>query len=161
MKKLLTILFLLSVSVPSFAKSPFYIGGSVSQSSIHADDSLSHSLVVGSGLITGLSLEGGFTTHGKFEVSQAELEAQSLYGAIKPNLNFGPLQLYGKIGAHSWIIESSNKPEFDDDSLDLFWAVGVDYAVMGPLALGVEYTSYEIAGTTLESVGVTAVLYLF
>lgn len=162
MKKLFIALALTLPISTAYADSWVYGGASIGSSNYEDENSLAHSFYVGTGILPWVGVEGGFTEHGKFDIEEGEMKAQSVYGALKPNMNFGPLQIYGKVGAHSWIFEADEGVSIkDDDGVDFMWSVGVDYTFIGPVALGIEYTSYNIKSEMVSTVNATATVYLF
>ncbi len=162
MKKILLGLLFLLPSLTVSADSWIYGGASIGSSTMKDQTSLAHSFYIGSGIMPWVGIEGGFTEHGKFDLYGGEISADSVYGALKPNLNFGPLQLYAKVGVHSWLYSGEEDVTVkDDDGLDMMWAVGADFSLASPIAIGIEYVTYTVADTELSSVNATATLYLF
>ncbi len=162
MNRILLSLICFLAPLTAFADSWIYGGASIGTSTLEEENSISHSFYVGSGIMPWVGIEGGYTEHGKFDLYGGEIVAESLYGALKPNLNFGPFQLYAKIGVHSWLYSGeSNVTVQDDDGLDMMWGIGADVSLASPIALGVEYVTYVVADKELSSVNATATLYLF
>ncbi|MBF9002547.1 MULTISPECIES: outer membrane beta-barrel protein [Vibrio] len=162
MKKLLLTTLMVVVSAPVMADSWIYGGVSAGSSEFRDDNSIAHSFFVGTGIMPWVGLEGGYADFGKFDLGGGKVWTESVYGAIKPNLNFGPLQLYAKVGLNSWVTEGDDDTSYDDDDgLDAMWSVGVDYTFMGPVALGLEYSNYTIGDHDLNTINVTATIYMF
>ncbi len=162
MKKILLGFAFAFLPLAAQADSWIYGGASVGSSTLEEETSLAHSFYIGSGIMPWVGIEGGYTEHGKFDLYGGEITAESVYGALKPNLNFGPLQLYAKVGVHSWLYSGeTNVTVQDDDGLDMMWAVGADFSLASPIALGIEYVTYTVADAELSSVNATATLYLF
>lgn len=162
MKKLLVTTLALLASSPALADSWIYGGVSVGSSEYEEQNSISHSFFVGTGIMPWVGLEGGYSDFGKFDLGGGKVWGESVYGAIKPNLNFGPLQLYAKWGVNSWVLEGDDDTTIaDDDGLDPMWSVGADYTFLGPIALGVEYSNYSFGDKDVRSVNLTATIYMF
>lgn len=162
MKKTLLSLACILLPLTAQADSWIYGGASIGSSNLQEETSLAHSFYIGSGVMPWVGIEGGYTEHGKFDLYGGEITAESVYGALKPNLNFGPLQLYAKVGVHSWLYSGEKDVTVqDDDGLDMMWAVGADFSLASPIAIGIEYVTYTVADAELSSVNATATLYLF
>ncbi|PSD41881.1 outer membrane beta-barrel protein, partial [Vibrio sp. V02_P2A34T13] len=103
MKKTLIALALISTSSMAFADSWIYGGASVGQSDLNGKSGTSYNIHAGTGILPLIGLEAGYTDHGKFEVTATnEIAASSVYFAVKPSIDFGPLHVYAKGGLHSW-----------------------------------------------------------
>ncbi|MDC0610362.1 porin family protein [Vibrio sp.] len=163
MKKTLLIPMLaLFASSTTFANSLVYGGASAGSSEYLNDKSVSYSLYVGTGVIPFLGIEGGYTDFGKFDAAGGDIQAEAAYGALRPNVTFGPLQIYAKLGVNSWVLEGDAGVNIeDDDGVDEMWAVGADYAMFGPMALGIEYSNYSFGNKDVKSINATATFYFF
>lgn len=163
MKKLaLVSLLALSVTPSVWANSIVYGGASVGSSEYDNDKSVAYNLHVGTGILPWISVEGGYTHHGKFSFTGGDIEAESAYGAIRPNVTFGALQVYAKAGLNSWILEADPGVTLSDDSgVDKMWAVGADYTLIGPMAVGLEYSNYTMGNKDVKSVNATVTFYFF
>ncbi|MCW8332146.1 outer membrane beta-barrel protein [Photobacterium sp. SDRW27] len=160
MKKTLFALLLTGISTTAVADSWLYGGASVGQSDIGDDDTTSYSVHVGTGILPFIGVEVGYNDFGEFAVSNTTVDATSVYLAAKPSLNFGSLQVYGKMGMHSWELTSDNTSLYgNDDDYDLMWGVGADYQVFGPLALGAQYMSYALGDEDINVVSLTATFH--
>lgn len=142
MKKTLLALALIGASSTAFADSWIYGGASVGQSDLDSETSTSYNIHIGTGILPFIGIEGGYTDHGKFEYTGGDLKASSVYFAVKPSINFGPLQIYAKGGIHSWDLTDSRAAFSDDDGFDFMYGVGADYGVFGPISLGANYINY-------------------
>lgn len=163
MKKI-TLIPLLACLVSSsvWADSWIYGGASLGSSDYDNDDSVSYSLFVGTGILPWIGVEGGYVDHGKFKASAGggDVWSESAYAAIRPNVSFGPLQLYAKAGVNSWILEGDAGVSIpDDDGVDEMWAVGADYSLLGPMSVGVEYSRFSIGNKEVKSINATVTFY--
>ena len=160
MNKTLLALALLGATSIASADSWIYGGLSVGKSDLDGLDDTAYSLHVGTGILPFIGIEGGYTHHGKFSDHGNDVSVKSFYGAIKPSINFGELQIYAKGGLHSWSLDADAGAKFkDDDGYDLMWSVGADYEVFGPFALGANYSNYVIDGDHVGSYNLTAALH--
>ncbi|MGF1720628.1 outer membrane beta-barrel protein [Vibrio kyushuensis] len=158
MKKTLLALALIGASTTAMADSFIYGGASVGSSSLDSEDATSYSIHAGTGLLPFIGLEAGYTDHGKFEFTPGgDVKASSVYFAVKPSINFGPLQVYAKGGVHSWDMTGNGGVNFnDDDSYDMMYGVGADYAVFGPISLGANYMNYVMDNEDIGTFSLTA-----
>ncbi|MDR9826564.1 outer membrane beta-barrel protein [Vibrio sp. FNV 38] len=154
MKKALLALVLMGASATAAADSWIYGGASVGQSDLKGSTDTAFSVHAGTGILPFIGIELGYANHGSFEVSQEKFDVESIYFAAKPSINFGPLQVYGKAGAHSW----SASGDYKKDSYDIMYGVGADYQVFGPLSVGAEYMVYSINKGDVGTFAVTAAL---
>lgn len=162
MKNILLTMLALLASSPVMADSLVYGGVSVGSSEYDSDNSISHSLFVGTGIMPWVGIEAGYAGFGKFDLGGGKVDSESVYGAIKPNLNFGPVQVYAKLGLNSWVLEGDDDTSIaDDDGLDAMWAIGADYTFLGPIALGVEYATYSFDKKDISTISMTATIYMF
>lgn len=161
-KKMTIMAMLLALSSNVWADSLVYGGLSAGSSEFDHDNSLSYGIFVGSGLVPWVGGEIGYINHGKFDLPSGRIRAESAYAAIKPNLNIGALQVYAKLGVNSWVLEGDQGVIIhDDDGVDKMWAVGADYSVLGPLALGIEYVNYTVGHRDVSTINATATFYVF
>ncbi len=162
MKKIISLLFLLGISSSSQAGSLLYGGASAGYARLNDNSAVSNSFFIGTDAIPYLGFEGGTSQLGSFNIDNSDVSYSTLYAAIKPNIEFGPVQLYVKAGLHSWTAEANSGVISENkDDYDAMWAVGADYTVLGPVALGVEYQSYTVGDKQIGSVNLTATLYMF
>ncbi len=154
MKKALLAVALMGASATAAADSWIYAGASVGQSDLESSNDTAFSIHAGTGILPFIGLELGYTNHGSFEVASEKFDVESIYFAAKPSINFGPLQIYGKAGAHSW----SASGDYDKDSYDIMYGVGADYQVFGPLSVGAEYMVYDMNKGDIGTFAVTASL---
>lgn len=154
MKKTLLAVALMGMSATAAADSWIYAGASVGQSDLKSSNDTAFSIHAGTGILPFIGLELGYTNHGSLEADAQKFDVESIYFAAKPSINFGPLQVYGKAGAHSW----SASGDYDKDSYDFMYGVGADYQVFGPLSVGAEYMVYQINKGDIGTFAVTASL---
>ena len=160
MNKTLLALALLGATSLACADSWLYGGIEVGQSDLDGLHGTAYSLHVGTGILPVIGIEGGYTHHGTFSDSGTDVTVQSFYGALKPSINFGDLQIYAKGGLHAWSLDADAGSRFqDDDGYDLMWSVGADYQIFGPVALGANYTNYVIDGEDVGAYNLTAILH--
>ncbi|MCW8335022.1 porin family protein [Vibrio sp. SCSIO 43135] len=158
MKKTLLALALIGASATASADSWIYGGASVGQSDLNSEDATTFSIHAGTGILPFIGVEAGYNNFGEFDFGNGTVEASSFYGAIKPSINFGPLQVYAKGGLHFWDQKANANGYQDEDDLDLMWGFGADYAVFGPLSLGANYMNYTIGDNDIGTVSLTASL---
>ncbi|MDA9555879.1 porin family protein [Vibrio sp.] len=165
MKKTLLTLALLGASSTAMADSLLYGGVSVGQADYEItnqdDEQTTYSVHVGTGLLPIIGVEAGYVNHGEFELLGAsDVTVSSVYAAVKPSINLGGIQVYGKAGLHSWDVASDDNSSYDDDDLDLMYGVGFDVEVFGPVAVGANYMIYEMGDGETTSLNVTATIHL-
>lgn len=156
MKKTLLALALIGASTTAMADSWVYGGASVGSSSLGSEDATSYNIHAGTGILPFIGVEAGYTDHGKFEFTGGDVKASSVYFALKPSLNFGPLQVYAKGGVHSWDMTGNGSEFSNDDDYDLMYGVGADYAVFGPISLGANYMNYVVGKEDIGTFSLTA-----
>ncbi|EKO3563997.1 porin family protein [Vibrio metschnikovii] len=142
MKKTLLALALLGASSAAMADALVYAGASVGQSDYRGDSSTAYNLHVGSGILPFFAVEGGYTKLGDFKINGIETSASTMYAALKPSIDFGPLHIYARGGIHSWKTEINNSK--DDDGFDIMYGVGAEYFIMGPFSVGAGYHRYTL-----------------
>ncbi len=160
MKKLALLALLCGLPLTSWANSWFYFGGSLGTADFENDDALSYSMFAGLGLIPWVGTEIGFVDHGRFNFHNEVIDSQSIYGALRPSVQFGPVNMYAKAGVHSWLTESDSATN-DDDDVNFMWAAGADIAVYRSIAVGVEYASYTVSDTNIDTINLTVTAYVF
>ncbi|WP_341665526.1 porin [Vibrio sp.] len=155
MKNTIIALALIGVSASASADSWLYGGASIGQSDLNSEDTTTYSVHVGTGILPFIGVEAGYNNFGEFDFGNGKVEASSFYAALKPSINFGPLQVYAKAGAHYWEQDSSTISYKDDDDLDFMWGVGADYAIFGPVSLGANYMNYSVGNNDIDTVSLT------
>lgn len=143
-KKTLVTLALLGASSTASA-SLIYAGVGVGQADFRGDDDIAYNLHVGTGLFPFpfMAIEGGYNNFGDFKVTGNKISATSMYAALKPSINFGPLHVYARGGVHSWKTENSSGSKLDD-GFDVMYGVGAEYFIMGPFSIGAGYHRYTL-----------------
>ncbi|WED20548.1 porin family protein [Vibrio sp. JC009] len=142
MKKALLALTLASFAGSAAADALIYGGAKVGQSNYEGKDSTSTEVYVGTGLLPFLGLEAGYVNHGSFEVtSNLDTDIDSVYFAVRPSIDIGPLHIYARGGVHRWNWETG---ALEDDGTNMLYGVGVEYFMAGPIAIGAGYSVYEM-----------------
>lgn len=151
-----------ALSFPTMADSWFYGGASAGVSEYKHENALAHTFYLGTNIIPWIGIEGGYADFGRYKLEGGHVELDSVYGAIKPHVDFGPLELYAKGGVQSWVREGFDDTRIeDDDDLDSFWGIGANYSFMGPISLGLEYSNYKIGNDSVSMLNATASISLF
>jgi hypothetical protein len=158
MKKTLIALALFSTSSMAFADSWIYGGASAGQSDLNGKSGTSYNIHAGTGILPLVGIEAGYTNHGKFEFSATnEIAASSVYFAIKPSIDFGPLHVYAKGGLHSWDKDLNSSKV--DDGIDIMYGVGAEYFLMGPISVGASYMNYTLGDDDIGTVSFNATFH--
>ncbi len=145
MKKTLLALALLGASSSAMADALIYAGASVGQASINDKDSTVLNVHVGTGILPILGVEGGITKFGDVKSNGATIGINSVYGAVKPSFDIGPLHLYAKAGLQYWKTNVDYSGGSDSDSgVDIMYGVGAEYYIMGPFSVGASLMKYTI-----------------
>jgi hypothetical protein len=147
MKKTLLTLALATFAGTALADSLIYGGASVGQSDSGGDTSTSTNIHIGTGILPFIGIEGGYTDHGTFDVSSGvEKKVSSMYAAVRPSIDIGPLNVYARGGLHQWDSTTTGQPE--DDGTDLMYGVGASMNASDilPITLGVGFEVYEVDG---------------
>jgi len=162
-RKALLALMILGASSAVVADSLLYAGISAGRSDFNSNDDTNYGIHVGTGLLPILDIEAGYVEHGDFAATGGNLSLSSAYLAVRPTLNLGDLQLYAKAGVHHWSLDTQFAvTDFRDESkYDLMWGIGAEYAIFGPLSLGINYTGFRIDNENLNAINATASFNLF
>ena len=158
MKKTLLALALASFTTTASADALIYGGAMVGQSDYDGETSTSTEIHIGTGLLPFIGIEGGYIDHGSFDVAGGELNASSLYAAVRPSIDFGPLHIYGRAGLHSWNSDISGTT-VEDDGIDPMYGVGVEYFLFGPIAIGAGYHVYKMDDEDVKNFSLTATFH--
>ncbi|KEY91232.1 hypothetical protein CF67_03049 [Candidatus Photodesmus blepharus] len=140
MKNILLALIFSLVPASVFADSWIYGGVATGQSDYGGVSTLSYSVHAGTGILPLIGVEAGYANHGKFKLIDSDMEISSVYFALKPSLNIGPLEIYAKGGIHSWSLSSINLV----NGYNIMYGFGAEYAVYGLFSLGANYMSYQL-----------------
>jgi hypothetical protein len=166
MKKTLLALMLAGFASTSAADSWLYAGGNFGQATLGDYDSTStYSLHVGTGILPIIGLEAGYVNHGVSEdnsLSQVvEIDSSSLYFAMKPSIDFGPLHVYGKLGFHSYSLDAAEALVTDsfEDGFDIMYGVGAEYFIMSMFSVGAGYQNYSLDNGDIESFTINATFH--
>jgi len=158
MKKTLLAFALIGASTTALADSWIYGGASVGQSDFNGKTSTSMNVHAGTGILPFIGVEAGYTDHGDFDIgANQEMSASSVYFALKPSIDFGPLHVYARGGLHSWDTEITNGAK--DDGVDIMYSVGAEYFIMGPFSVGASYNNYELDDENIDSFSLNATFH--
>lgn len=161
MRKTLLALALIGASSTAMADSWIYGGATVGQSDLSDGDATAYGVHVGTGILPFIGLEAGYWNHGELDVEgyrdqTQKIDAESIYFAAKPSIDFGPLHVYGKAGVHSYKLDGS---DFEEDKVDLMYGVGAEYFIFGPLSLGASYNVFEVKDDSIKNFSLNATLH--
>jgi opacity protein-like surface antigen len=160
MKKTLLALALVGFAGSVAADSLIYGGAMVGQSDYDGETATSAEIHIGTGLLPLIGVEGGYVDHGKFDIGANELKANSLYAALRPSVDFGPLHVYGRAGVHSWETElTGSGSTVKDDGVDPMYGVGLEYFLLGPVAIGAAYHVYKMDDEDVKNFSLTATFH--
>ena len=86
-----------------FCDALVYGGASAGQSDLGGESSTSYNVHVGTGILPFIALEAGFQDFGEFKNAtydnvKRDLQASTVYFAVKPSMDFGPLHVYARAG---------------------------------------------------------------
>lgn len=157
MKKTLLAIALIGASTAALADSWIYGGATVGQSSYKGEDGSSYNIHVGTGILPIIGVEAGYTNHGDFDIGADEVSLSSMYLALKPSIDFGPLHVYAKGGLQSWDKEVNGSKV--DDGVDIMYGVGAEYFFMGPFSVGASYNNYTIDDEDVDSFSLNATFH--
>lgn len=158
MKKTLFALALLGASATASADSWIYGGVNVGQSDFMGDETTSYGVHAGTGILPLIGLEVGYQNHGEFKRHGVTFDADSVYFAVKPSIDFGPLHVYAKGGLHKWDV-SSNVAGLSDDDVDLMYGVGAEYFLFGPVSVGASYNIFEMDKEEVKTLSLNATFH--
>ncbi|WP_165311310.1 porin family protein [Vibrio ziniensis] len=158
MKKTLLAVALIGASTTAFADSWIYGGATVGQSNYKGESSASYNVHVGTGILPIIGVEAGYTKHGDFDLGAgSDTSLSSLYLALKPSIDVGPLHIYAKGGLQSWKSEVDGSKT--DDGVDIMYGIGAEYSVMGPFTVGASYNNYTIDNDEVDSFSLSATFH--
>jgi hypothetical protein len=161
MKKTIIAFTLMAASSTAFADSWIYGGAAVGQSSINSDTGTSYTVHAGTGILPLIGVEAGFTSSGDIDTGSHETtDVSTIYVAIKPSIDLGPLHLYAKGGLHSWK-ETVSLPsgDTDDDGIDITYGVGAEWFISGPISVGASYQNYKLDGDDMSTISLNATIH--
>lgn len=158
MKKTLLAIALIGASTTAFADSWIYGGATVGQSDFKGKTGTSYNVHAGTGILPFIGVEAGYTKHGDFDFGTGnDQTASSVYFALKPSIDFGPLHVYAKGGLHSWDLDQNGTKI--DDGVDIMYGVGAEYFIMGPFSVGASYNSYTLDNEDINSFSLNATFH--
>ncbi|NOI28138.1 outer membrane beta-barrel protein [Vibrio coralliilyticus] len=162
MKKTLLALALLGASATASADSWIYGSASVGQADLGGESATSYNVHVGTGILPLIGLEAGYQNLGDYDRVdysgiKTNLTGSSVYFAVKPSLDFGPLHIYAKGGLHSYDIEADGG--FKEDEIDVMYGVGAEYFVMGPISLGASYSVFNMKEDDVKNFSLNATFH--
>ncbi|MFV0575985.1 MAG: outer membrane beta-barrel protein [Vibrio sp.] len=145
MKKTLLALALIgaaTAATPAMADSWLYGGVNYGSADYTGSgDDQAYGFNIGTGILPFIGVEGGYWDLGDKHGSDLD----TAYLAIKPSINLGDLELYGKVGSN-WYDMGSGSKYSSDDGFDLMYGAGVEYAILnipfGALSVGVAYNHF-------------------
>ena len=156
MKKTLLALALASFATTAAADALLYGGAMVGQSEYDSESSTSASVHVGTGLLPILGIEGGYTDHGEFSITGIDdVKAKSVFLAVRPSIDLGPLHIYGRAGVHKWDMTGG----IEDDGVDMMYGVGAEYFLFGPVAVGAGYHTYKTDNKDISNFTLSATFH--
>ncbi|EPE37450.1 hypothetical protein CF66_5012 [Candidatus Photodesmus katoptron] len=157
MKKILALTLTSAVLSTSSAFADSWIYGGIGVGQAFVEDRNANTLhlsqkgpiyeaYVGTGILPFFGVEGGYIQHGKVTlINNVKEKIYSTYVALRPSLNFGPVQVFAKGGLHSW-------KQGDSMSRDLMYGIGVEYRVREtPISFGCQYMEYTFGKNTIMS----------
>jgi hypothetical protein len=162
MKKYLIALMLLGASSTASADAFLYGGASAGSSSFNDGSGSSYTVHAGTGILPFIGLEAGLTRSGEMDTANNEsTEVTTMYVAVKPSIDIGPLQIYAKAGIHGWeeTVKNDTLGESKDDGVDITYGAGVEYFVGGPVSFGASYQTYNLGGKELSNVTLNATMH--
>ncbi|WP_342607001.1 outer membrane beta-barrel protein [Vibrio tritonius] len=157
MKKTLLALALIGASSTAFADSWIYGGASVGSVDLEGNSGTAYNVHVGTGLLPIIGVEAGYNKFQDID-HMGNTKIDDTYVALKPSINLGPLQVYGKAGLHRW--DASYNNGTSDDGYDTMYGVGADYAVFGPVSVGANFMNYVIDGDNAKTYSLTVSINL-
>ena len=142
MKKTLLALALVGTSTFAMADAWLYGGANIGQAGFDSDSATTTGLHIGTGILPIIGIEAGYQNHGSAGFSDFDVDSSSsLYLAIKPSIDFGPLHVYAKGGLHSYELKADG---FKQDDVDIMYGVGAEYFIFGPLSVGASYQNFKM-----------------
>ncbi|MCJ2376666.1 porin family protein [Vibrio sp. ZSDZ34] len=173
MKKTLLALALVGASTSAFADAWLYGGVSVGRADYNNNSDTPMSFHVGTGILPIIGVEGGYWKHGNFDMNNGTAngyaETGSWYGALKPSIDIGPIQLYAKGGIHHYTASYKDglASEGDSTGTDLMYGVGAEYFVTDMLSIGASWQTFNGVKTkfsddkNIESFTLNATIHIF
>jgi OOP family OmpA-OmpF porin len=149
----------------SFAAGDWYIGGTISQAYVDERgldyDDTGGKIYGGYRLNNNFAIEGSYYDFGEMSNGGNSLDIDGLSLGVVGSVPLSDtFSVFAKVGAHFWDADISGPivGQFSDDSdTDLFYGVGVDYALNDQWSIRGEIERYEVDKFDLDvaSVGIT------
>jgi opacity protein-like surface antigen len=161
MKKTLLALVLAGTSTFAVADAWIYGGANIGQASFDSDSATTTGLHIGTGILPIIGIEAGYQNHGSAGFTDFDVDSSSsVYLAIKPSIDFGPLHVYGRLGAHSYDLSAETAIN-SDDGYDLMYGVGAEYFVFDMVSIGAGYQNYVMGKQNIDSFTLNATVHIF
>ncbi len=160
MKKTLLALALAGTSTFAMADAWIYGGANIGQSDTDGDTGTTSGIHIGTGILPIIGLEVGYQNHGSINFNSYEADSSSFYFAVKPSIDFGPLHVYGKVGAHAYDF-SANVSQQNDDGYDIMYGVGAEYFVIDMLSIGAGYQNFAMGDRDVGAFTLNATVHIF
>ncbi len=154
MRTIISLLALTLCSTSAIADSWLYAGGQIGQSNIESESDTAYGVHVGTGILPLIGIEAGYFHHGKVALplsdGKGEGDFSSLYLAIKPSIDVGPLHMYAKGGINAFDIDyKESLGSLDkDDGISYMYGVGAEYFLLDNLSVG---ASYQVFGLDIDN----------
>lgn len=111
---------------------------------ISDDTDTALALGLGVDLSPNLGLELSYNDFGQVGINNTDIDVTGFAGAVVGRVPVGAsLDLYGKIGFDIWEADASNA---STDGNDLFFGLGINYALSQSAALRLEYNRHDFSG---------------
>ncbi|MBL4830307.1 MAG: porin family protein [Aliivibrio sp.] len=163
MKKTLLALALMSVATTAAADSLVYGGVQVGSAEYDiaskTEDSTVYGAHIGTGILPFIGIEGGIWNLGSYSVGAQEVDVTSVYAALKPSIDFGPLHVYGKAGIHRWAADYKGFTKSSDDDFDAYYGAGIEYSVIPMLTLGLGYNNFAVGDENVDFFSLNATIH--
>lgn len=168
MKKTLLALMLAGASTAAFADAWLYGGVSAGSADYNGNSDTSLGFHAGTGILPIIGIEGGYWRHGSFDLPGGHVDVGSWYGAVKPSVDIGPIQVWAKGGFHYF--EADYKGGLSSrnsaDGTDIMYGLGADYFVTDLLSIGASWQRFSGVKTIssdkeLDSFSINATIHIF
>ncbi|ORT49698.1 membrane protein [Vibrio sp. qd031] len=161
MKKTLLALALVGTSTFAMADAWLYGGANIGQAGFDSDSATTTGLHIGTGILPIIGVEAGYQNHGSAGFSDFDVDSSSsLYLAIKPSIDFGPLHIYGRLGAHTYDL-AGTAGFTDEDGYDIMYGVGAEYFVFSMVSIGAGYQNFAMGDRNVDSFTLNATVHIF
>ncbi|MDN3701546.1 porin family protein [Vibrio artabrorum] len=163
MKKTLLALALLGASSTAMADSWIYGGVMGGQNSFAGENEMAVGIHAGTGILPLIGVEAGYWNLGSFDNIKygnrnlTNMDASTVYAAIKPSIDIGPLHIYAKGGLHSYQLKADS---FKQDEVDIMYGVGAEYFVFGPVSVGASYQKFKMKDDDSDVFTLNATIHL-